>query len=209
MEFRAISALRNVLTEVRQFVAWRKPKQEIWIFVYWLLAVQFVRCFVFSLGAPLTGGAAARDSRPKWHSLCSCECYDRCCVHNLWLWLLKARMMSPSEKINKNYIVARNSRCAQIYQDGECETQPHTHAYPAADGRFEWKVHYSYQRSAIRENYGQNGFLVYSNVELVGSWLMYNSQLCRPAQTSKHAAETETERHSTLRDIVIYKWAKC
>lgn len=164
-----------------------------------------------ALGAPLT--AAARDSRPKWRThwrLCPCDCNDRCCVHNLWLWLLKARMMSTSVEINKNYGRTQFALRTDISGRRMWNTHQLTHAYSAADGRFEWKIHYSYQRRAIRENYGQNEFQFIRMLDWLGlGWC--TSQLCGLGSHTQtiNIHQRQSQRHSTLRDIVIYKWAKC
>lgn len=107
-------------------------KQEIWIFVYLFLVAHGARCNLPARCAPLT--AASRDMQPNdIRDVCAghCECY------NLWLWLLKARMMSTSQKINKNYSRTQFVRRAQIYQDGEGKHRRKQCVCARANGRFE------------------------------------------------------------------------
>lgn len=99
-------------------------------------------------GAPLT--AASRDMRPNDIRRCvrsHCDCY------NLWLWLLKARMMSTSQKINKNdrrtqFVLTLTN----ILQDGECK---HRRARRRRAIQMKNTLQLS-ARCALRENYGQN-----------------------------------------------------
>lgn len=147
------------------------------------------------------------------HTLCPRDCYDRCCVHNLWLWLLKARMMSTSVEINRNYSRTQFALRTDISGRRMWNTHTPTHTRILRRRRRTIWMKNTLQLSApcdSRELW-TDWISVYSNVELAGTWLRYQpivwTGLTHTQSINIH--QRQRQRHSTLRDIVIYKWAKC